>query len=735
MLTGVVEGQEDLARLSKLAEEASGGSQEPGDEVRLRVHTLSQIDAGVADTLSQVAGDLSHEVALTDTGQVTATVSGILPDAALAPRIQSVLNAEEPSLDRIVLDVTTPGEVQARLESVLVAEPRFAQVHLSFAGGKARMEGPIFADEAGALAAAVARALDDLPGEIPLDDDLDRLPPLPGAVVGVLLGPSPLARLAAADGSFLDPARGGGLGRRLRRAPDRAWTLGIGLRRPHSAGSYRGWRRAGSGERRGSRERGRGRGRMNTRIGGGTPPAGDGGGGVGKAGGTQGAGPASAGGSGSAPAPGLVRSFRDKLRGAGRNKAGPAGAGSGPEKSRPREAAPAPHRSPAGPQRQSGRPARDPDRDPARDRASKSGREEAPVHSDGPRAHERAPERATEQAAERAAERKTGPAGNPAGNPARGREPSRGTKETASGEESAPRRKTEQGSHAPSEPGRGERTATPEPGGRTDAGRGAAGRGAGESESREAPRQGPPSAEPEAATGGAEVRQGAGGAKEAKSAERAEEAQISATGRNSETEGPGEPEEPGGADEAARTAAAEAGASGAPAAPPSLSDAPSTAAPPPAASAESRAALLGAIAKVSDRISLVPTGSGEGASAGGGVRIQLQESVLPGTALDVQRGADGGLVLTFLTDAGSSAALLAAHGEALAGFVEAQTGTAVSVRLAESGQPPQTLAGGTGTEAGADAGGGESRGRSEAEAAAEAAAEDSAGTGSDEPPP
>ena len=53
VLTGVVEGQEDLARLSKLAEEASGGSQEPGDEVRLRVHTLSQIDAGVADTLSQ----------------------------------------------------------------------------------------------------------------------------------------------------------------------------------------------------------------------------------------------------------------------------------------------------------------------------------------------------------------------------------------------------------------------------------------------------------------------------------------------------------------------------------------------------------------------------------------------------------------------------------------------------------------------------------------------------------
>ena len=62
-------------------------------------------------------------------------------------------------------------------------------------------------------------------------------------------------------------------------------------------------------------------------------------------------------------------------------------------------------------------------------------------------------------------------------------------------------------------------------------------------------------------------------------------------------------------------------------------------------------------------------------------------------------------MLTFLTDAGSSAALLAAHGEALAGFVEAQTGTAVSVRLAESGQPPQTLAGGAGTEAGADAGG------------------------------
>ena len=224
------------------------------------MHTLSQIDAGVADTLSQVAGDLSHEVALTDTGQVTVTVSGILPDAALAPRIQSVLNAEEPSLDRIVLNVATPGEVQARLESVLVAEPRFAQVHLSFAGGKARMEGPIFADEAGALTAAVARALDGLPGEIPLDDGLDRLPPLPGAVVGVLLGPSPLARLAAADGSFLILREGEDLAAGYARAPDRARTLGIGLRRPHSAGSYRGWRRAGSGsgERRGSRERGEG---------------------------------------------------------------------------------------------------------------------------------------------------------------------------------------------------------------------------------------------------------------------------------------------------------------------------------------------------------------------------------------------------------------------------------------------------------------------------------------------
>ena len=67
--------------------------------------------------------------------------------------------------------------------------------------------------------------------------------------------------------------------------------------------------------------------------------------------------------------------------------------------------------------------------------------------------------------------------------------------------------------------------------------------------------------------------------------------------------------------------------------------------------------------------------------------------------------------------------------------MEAQTGTAVSVRLAESGQPPQTLAGGADGEAGADAGGGESRGRSETEAAAEAGRRgDSAGTGSDEPP-
>ena len=242
------------------------------------------------------------------------------------------------------------------------------------------MEGPIFADEAGALAAAVARALDDLPGEIPLDDGLDRLPPLPGAVVGVLLGPSPLARLAAADGSFLILREGEDLaaGYAVRRIEPGRLVLdyeGRTVQVPIEAGGGQG---AASGAE--AESEGEGRGRMNTRIGGGTPPAG------GRRRGQQGWRDARgrARQRGRPAAAPLLRAWcaasATNCAGPDATRRGPPGPATGRRRGRPREAAPAPHRSPAGPQRQSGRPARD----PARDRASKSGREEAPVHSDGP---------------------------------------------------------------------------------------------------------------------------------------------------------------------------------------------------------------------------------------------------------------------------------------------------------------------------------------------------------------
>ncbi|MGR4000867.1 MAG: hypothetical protein OD811_03625 [Alphaproteobacteria bacterium] len=153
---------------------------------------------------------------------------------------------------------------------------------------------------------------------------------------------------------------------------------------------------------------------------------------------------------------------------------------------------------------------------------------------------------------------------------------------------------------------------------------------------------------------------------------------------------------------------------------------------PLAASAESREALLAAVNKVADRISFVAAdASVAGGARGGMVRIELQDKVLPSTTLEIQRGNDGVLTLTFVTDAGASSAVLRAHGEALASHVEAQTGTQISVRLLDSGSSAQVVggvgSGDGGADTNADAGSGQSRGRENTEATLESTFESTAG--------
>ena len=131
-----------------------------------------------------------------------------------------------------------------------------------------------------------------------------------------------------------------------------------------------------------------------------------------------------------------------------------------------------------------------------------------------------------------------------------------------------------------------------------------------------------------------------------------------------------------------------------------------------AATAESRQALLSAVNKVADRISFV---AADNNTTGGAMRVSIQDAILPSTTLEIQRGADGGLTLTFLTDAGASASVLRAHGDALASHVQTQTGTPISVRLSEPGNADQIVGGG-GADDGSDAGDGQSRGRDDAEA-------------------
>ena len=131
-----------------------------------------------------------------------------------------------------------------------------------------------------------------------------------------------------------------------------------------------------------------------------------------------------------------------------------------------------------------------------------------------------------------------------------------------------------------------------------------------------------------------------------------------------------------------------------------------------AATAESRQALLAAVNKVADRISFV---AADNRAGGGAMRVSIQDAILPSTTLEIQRGADGGLTLTFLTDAGASASVLRAHGDALASHVQTQTGTPISVRLSEPGNANQIVGGG-GADDGSDAGDGQSRGRDDAEA-------------------
>ena len=99
------------------------------------------------------------------------------------------------------------------------------------------------------------------------------------------------------------------------------------------------------------------------------------------------------------------------------------------------------------------------------------------------------------------------------------------------------------------------------------------------------------------------------------------------------------------------------------------------------------------------------------------MRVSIQDAILPSTTLEIQRGADRGLTLTFLTDAGASASVLRAHGDALASHVQTQTGTPISVRLSEPGNANQIVGGG-GADDGSDAGDGQSRGRDDAEARA-----------------
>ncbi|MDA7987996.1 MAG: hypothetical protein MPJ53_05725 [Alphaproteobacteria bacterium] len=131
-----------------------------------------------------------------------------------------------------------------------------------------------------------------------------------------------------------------------------------------------------------------------------------------------------------------------------------------------------------------------------------------------------------------------------------------------------------------------------------------------------------------------------------------------------------------------------------------------------AATAESRQALLSAVNKVADRISFV---AADNNASGGAMRVSIQDAILPSTTLEIQRGADGGLTLTFLTDAGASASVLRAHGDALASHVQTQTGTPISVRLSEPGNADQIVGGG-GADTETDAGDGQSRGRDDAEA-------------------
>ena len=127
----------------------------------------------------------------------------------------------------------------------------------------------------------------------------------------------------------------------------------------------------------------------------------------------------------------------------------------------------------------------------------------------------------------------------------------------------------------------------------------------------------------------------------------------------------------------------------------------------PSATSEQRAAVISAINQVSDRITAVAQSPTSGAASA--VRLELREDVLPGTSLELQRGADGGLTLSFSTTAGVSAGLLRDHAQAMASFVADRTGVAITVRLNESGGQSQTLVGGDSTREGASGTGGDGR--------------------------
>ena len=125
------------------------------------------------------------------------------------------------------------------------------------------------------------------------------------------------------------------------------------------------------------------------------------------------------------------------------------------------------------------------------------------------------------------------------------------------------------------------------------------------------------------------------------------------------------------------------------------------------ASSEQRAAVISAINQVSDRITAVAQSPTSGAASA--VRLELREDLLPGTSLELQRGADGGLTLSFSTTAGVSAGLLRDHAQAMASFVADRTGVAITVRLNESGGQSQTLVGGDGARDSTTGTGGDGR--------------------------